>query len=266
MTVFHRYLSKPSIDLVVTLLLWTYFIFGYFLLFFPIYLAAFLLAGNREYAFQKLNHIFFKVFFLLARVTIPQLELRVSDEVLNFRSSVIVCNHLSYLDPILLISLFERHKTIVKGAFFNVPVFGWVLKTAGHLPSSPGAEHREFMIKNLEGMREYLLSGGNLFIFPEGHRSRDGNLGPFRKGAFSIAKRCNAPMRVLRIRNTALLFRPGRFLFNTCVKNTIELEMIGSFEPVDDSASFSISERMEQVRSLYMSRLSGDAMGDEEPS
>ena len=57
-------------------------------------------------------------------------------------------------------------------------------------------------------MGDYLSSGGNLFIFPEGTRSRDGKIGKFNDGAFKIAKRFEAPIKVLQIKNTNGLFTP----------------------------------------------------------
>ncbi len=243
---------KFIINAVVTLLLWTYYTLGYIVFFSPFYLLAFIFSGDREIAFQRLNHLFYKGFFFLARVIIPRQKWRIQNEVLSIRSSVIVCNHLSYLDPILLISLFEKQKTIVKSIFFKLPIFGWVLKTSGYIPSS--MEHGEFAlltINNVENMEDYLLSGGNLFVFPEGTRSRDTRIGRFNKGAFSIARRCNAPIKVLLIKNTNLLFQPGKFLFNTCVQNTIEVELIATIKPDYKSNAFSISSLMTEVRSLF---------------
>ena len=242
---------KPVVDFVITSLLWIYYVFGYLLFFSPLYLASSMFSSNREVAFQRLNHFFFRGFFFLIRTIAPQQELHIQEEVLSIRSSVIVCNHLSYLDPLLLISLFEKQKTIVKSVFFRVPLFGWLMKTSGYVPSRAGEEFPSLMIKSIEGMRDYLSSGGNLFIFPESTRSRDGKIGRFRQGAFKIARLCDAPIKVLLIRNSDILFRPGRFLFNTCVKNTIEVKLIGSIEPDYKNNSFSISGLMEQVRSLF---------------
>ncbi|RLI38395.1 1-acyl-sn-glycerol-3-phosphate acyltransferase [Candidatus Bathyarchaeota archaeon] len=245
---------KPVVDFVITSLFWIYYIFGYLLFFFPPYLASFIFSSNREATFQRLNHFFFRGFFFLTRTIIPQQKLHIQEEVLSVRSSVIVCNHLSYLDPLLLISLFEKQKTIVKSVFFKIPVFGWLMKTSGYVPSRAGEDFASLMIKNIEGMRDYLSSGGNLFIFPEGTRRRDGKIGRFREGAFKIARLCGAPIKVLFIRNTDILFGPGKFLFNTCVQNSIEVRLIGSIEPDYENDSFSISGLMEQVRSLFESQ------------
>ena len=243
---------KRIVDLLVTLIIWIYYIPGFLLFFSPLYLASFIFSSNREIAFQRLNNLYYRSFFCLVRALVPGLKIRVQDTVKSIRSSVIVCNHLSYLDPILLISLFPKHKTIVKGIFFKIPVFGWMLKTSGYIPSSGGGIVSLEIIESMERMGDYLSSGGNLFIFPEGTRSRDGKIGKFNDGAFKIARRLGAPITVLRIINTNRLFAPGKFLFNTCNPNTIEVRLIEDPNPDYKSDTFSISGLVDQVRSLYI--------------
>ena len=246
---------KPLMDVAVTLLLWGYFILGFLLFFAPFYAAAALKRTDREAAFQRLNCRFYRGFFRWLCLIAPGVTLNIRDEVRTIRSSVIVCNHLSYLDPILLISLFERQKTIVRSDFFGKPVFGWILRQSGYIPSQAGEEYASLMIRNIENIAEYLASGGNVFIFPEGTRSRTGRLGPFNKGAFSIARNCRAPIQCLMIRNTNRLFVPGRFRFNTCVPVAIEVERIGVFDPDYGDPAFPLAALISQIRSLYERRL-----------
>jgi 1-acyl-sn-glycerol-3-phosphate acyltransferase len=234
----------------VTLLLWAYFTLGFIIFFSPFYLAAYMFSENREISFQRLNHNFYRGFFFLIRAFIPGQKWRISGEIGSIRSSVIVCNHLSYLDPLLLISLFKQHKTIVKGTFFRVPIFSWFMKQSGYFPSTSEGKLSELMIERMDTMGDYLASGGNLFIFPEGTRTRDGSIGRLNKGAFKIARLCQTPIKVLYIRNTNKLFTPGKFLFNTLVSNTITVEPITGIEPDYQSDKFSISELMSQVRLL----------------
>jgi 1-acyl-sn-glycerol-3-phosphate acyltransferase len=143
----------------------------------------------------------------------------------------------------------------VKNTFFKLPIFGWVLKTAGYLPATASGALTPLMIEHMDNLQGYLSSGGNLFVFPEGTRSRNGKLGQFNEGAFKIAKRCNAPIKVLSIRNTNIFFPPGKFLFNTCIENTIELRLIGSIEPNYQSRGFSISDLKGEVWSLLNNSL-----------
>ncbi len=231
-------------------MLWSYFTLGFIFFFSPFYLAAYLFSENRENSFQRLNHHFYKGFFFLIRIFIPGQKWHIDGKIKSIRSSVIVCNHLSYLDPLLLISLYPRHKTIVKSTFFSVPIFGWMLKRSGYIPSTSEGRLSELMIERIDAMDGYLSSGGNLFIFPEGTRSRDGTIGRLNKGAFKIARLCQTPIKVLYIRNTNKLFTPGKFLFNTLVSNTITVEPITGIEPDYQSDKFSISELMSQVRLL----------------
>jgi len=248
-TQIHKYL-KPVFDLIVTLLLWTYFILGFVVFFSPFYLAAYMFSDNRENSFQRLNHRFFKGFIFLIRVFIPGQKWRISDEIGSIRSSVIVCNHQSYLDPLLLISLFKQQKTIVKSTFFRVPIFGWIMKQSGFIPSTSEGRLSELMIERMDAMDDFLASGGNLFIFPEGTRSRDGSISRLNKGAFKIAKLGRTPIKVLYINNTNKLFAPGKFLFTTMVSNTITVELIDSIDLEYQSRYYSVSDLMSRVRSL----------------
>ena len=130
-----------------------------------------------------------------------------------------------------MIALFQKHKTIVKARFLGLPIFGWIIKKSGYLPSTSEGRYSKMMIEQMETLPDYLASGGNLFVFPEGTRSRDGQLGEFNHGAFKIARMYRAPIYVLEINNTDKLFTPGKFLFNTRIPNTISVKIIDCIEP-----------------------------------
>jgi len=250
MPVFTKFLKRIA-DLIITSIIWIYFTLGFLVLFSPVYLVVLVFARDHEISFQRLNNIFYKSFFFLIRALVPGLKIDIHGDLFSVSSSVIICNHLSYLDPILLISLFPRHRTIVKGVFFNVPVFGSVLKFSGYIPSSTNGSVSSLMVDKMQDLGDYLSSGGNLFIFPEGTRSRNGRIGRFHEGGFKIARRFNAPIKVLRITNTHQLFPPGKFLFNSCMNNTIKVRLIGNLDPDYESKTFSISDLIERVRSLF---------------
>ena len=238
-------------DFAVTVIIWSYYIVGFVAFFSPFYLSAFFFPARREAAFQRLNHRFHRLFFALLRVLAPKVTWRISDEVKAIRSSLIVANHLSFLDPLLFVSLFEKQKTIVRSDYFRFPVFGWILRTSGYIPSLADGLFAADMVDQIKKMREYLAAGGNLFIFPEGHRSRDGRMGPFDQGAFKIARLCHAAsIKVVLIRTTDKLFPPGRFLFNTRDENVIEVTLAGSLEPDYESDAFSLPGLMAEARSL----------------
>lgn len=245
------------IDLAVTLIMWFYFMFGYLFILLFLYIPAYVFAENHTRALQNLNHLHLKCFFALTRLFSPRTKFNIPKEVQNIHSSVIVCNHLSYLDPILLISLFQRQRTIVKYTFFQVPIFGWFLRNAGYISSGANEMMGPAMINNLEDIKEHLADGGILFVFPEGTRSRDGKLAPFNKGVFTIARYCNAPLKLVLIKGTQKLLQPGHSLFNASEKKEIQLELIGSLEPDYKGVNFSISAVAEETRKIFEEKTAG---------
>lgn len=243
------------IDLFVTLILWCYFTVGYVFILLFLFIPVYISAKNSSTALQNLTSIHLKCFFALARFLIPRTKFIIPEEVRKIHSSVIICNHISYLDPILLISLFPRQITIVKHTFFKVPIFSWFLKKYGYISSGASSMLGPAMINNLEDIKKHLAEGGVLFVFPEGTRSRDGKLASFNKGVFTIARYCNAPLKLVFITGTNKLFRPGHFLMNTRDYNQIELELIGSLEPDYKSNNFSISSVADQAINIFEEKI-----------
>jgi 1-acyl-sn-glycerol-3-phosphate acyltransferase len=229
-------LCKPAVDFLMTLFFWFYFIFSYILFFIPVILLSYPFINRREAVVQKMNHYFYRIFFWGANAIIPGLMISVSNDVKNTTSSLVISNHRSYLDPILLMSIFPKHKTIVKGIFFKLPIMRWILKTGGYIPYMPDGDYNEYMGDRIQNIPEFIKFGGNLFIFPEGRRSRDGLLGAFKKGAFTLASRYKIPIQVIYIQNSERLFAPGKFFLNTCINNVISVEKLGTINPINNSA------------------------------
>ncbi len=256
----HQKQAKPGklpgfpTDLIITVLLWTYYTAGFVLFFAPFYLLAVLFSKDTACSFQKLNSLFYRVFFKIVRLLMPSCHWQIDTAVRRIRSAVIVSNHISYLDPILLISLFTRHTTIAKERLFNIPVYGKMLDLSGYLPASATGRLADLMLQRMDAMNGHLADGGNLIIFPEGTRGRDGRVGRLNKGAFKIARLCRAPVKVLFISNTDKLFKPGRFLFDTQRANTIRVELLAAIDPDYEAGTFSVNALMEEAHTLLQKR------------
>ena len=123
------------------------------------------------------------------------------------------------------------------------------------MPSESSELMGQAMVENLENIKEHLEAGGNFFVFPEGTRSHDGKLAPFNKGVFSIARYCNAPLKMVYIKNTDKLFKPGTFLFNIHDNIEIVVELIGSLTPDYKSDNFSISAVADEARNIFEQRI-----------
>ncbi len=258
--------TRTICDWLITLVLWAYFTLGFIIFFSPFYIITGLFAHKRARGFQKLNCRFYRGLIFLVRALMPEHHWSISPAVTSIRASVIVSNHLSYLDPLLLISLFERHTTIVKGRLFHIPVFGWMLTQSGYIPSAATGRLADIMLRQMEALPEILASGGNIFIFPEGTRSRDGRVGTFHPGAFKIARNCGAPIEVVRIANTDRMFQPGRFLFRSKGPNRISVEKVGRFDPPNghhtdtlQATMDAVKERLSETRQSPRSQPKGEA-------
>ena len=245
-----RRAGDTLLDLGVTLLCWAWFIGGFLLVFSWAYLFVSLLARDREGGFQRLNHSFFRVFFRLLAASARRQKFCIDPRLAAISGAVVVCNHLSYLDPLFLVALFPRHRTVVKTRFFSTPIFGLMIARSGYLPATAEGRHASLFLQGMDSMPAYLASGGNLFIFPEGTRSRNGQLGPFHPGALKIARMCRAPIYVLRLGGSDRLFTPGRFLFKAHLPNTITVDLLGRLEAGGDKQP-GLAELERRLRQVF---------------
>ena len=218
--------------------------------FVPIFLAARLLRASAGFH-QQLNSLYYRSFFWLLRLVLPWVKIRIDPAIREIQGSVVVCNHLSFLDSILLVSIFDKHKTIVKPNVLQVPFLGWAVKSAQYLHVSAPEQSMLGMVQQVEALPAFFASGANLFVFPEGHRSRDGRLQAFRRGAFGISIRSKTPIEALQIQGSDRLYPPGRWFFRTCVPITIRLDRIHSVSQKQVEQIGSAQALMKQVHAVY---------------
>jgi 1-acyl-sn-glycerol-3-phosphate acyltransferase len=129
-------------------------------------------------------------------VTIAGAENQPGDE-----PHVIVANHQSFVDILVLFRLRMHYKWVSKVENFRAPFIGWNMTLNQYIPIARGT-----MKGNLQMMRacEDALSGGNsIMMFPEGTRSPDGQMRPFKDGAFELALRTKSPILPIVIKGTA---------------------------------------------------------------
>jgi 1-acyl-sn-glycerol-3-phosphate acyltransferase len=98
------------------------------------------------------------------------------------RGGLVLANHPSLIDYVLLASKLPDCNCIVKEALWRNVFMGGVIRAAGYIPNNQGATM-------LEGCRQSMLAGDNLLIFPEGTRSQEGVAMKLQRGAGNIAAR-----------------------------------------------------------------------------
>jgi 1-acyl-sn-glycerol-3-phosphate acyltransferase len=124
-------------------------------------------------------------------------------------SCIFLSNHVSNLDPpILLPSIPGMTSVFLKKSLMKIPLLGTAMRMGKFVPVTRG-HSREDAQRSVEAASEALGSGLNITVFPEGTRSPDGNLLPFKKGAFFLAMQTKAPIVPVVLRGTAAMMRKG---------------------------------------------------------
>jgi 1-acyl-sn-glycerol-3-phosphate acyltransferase len=124
---------------------------------------------------------------------------------------IFMCNHQSALDIFALLSALPlSFKWIAKRELFFIPFFGWTMKRAGYI--SLDRKNPREALKAIDEAARKIKEGMNIIIFPEGTRSKDGSLLPFKKGGFSLALRARVPIVPVGIWGTSRLQPKGSFI------------------------------------------------------
>jgi 1-acyl-sn-glycerol-3-phosphate acyltransferase len=163
---------------------------------------------------------------------------------------VVMSNHQSYYDiPVMYQTLRRRLRMVAKTELFRVPIWNRAMRVSGMIELN--RTNRRAAVESLKRAGEQIRNGTNVWIAPEGTRSRTGVLGPFKTGGFHMA--LEARVRILPVTidgsgevmsaNT-LLMTPGRTI------------RVAVHEPVDPAA-FGRRRREELIRVVRAAIASG---------
>jgi 1-acyl-sn-glycerol-3-phosphate acyltransferase len=143
--------------------------------------------------------------------------------------AVIVANHESLADILVLFALYRPFKWVSKASVFKVPLVGWNMRLNGYVPLVRGdkASIRQMM----DRCRHYLRRGVPVMIFPEGTRSHDGELRPFKDGAFHLAVEVDCPVIPVALTGTANTLPKHGFVLRDSVNCHVRV-----LDPVHPSA------------------------------
>jgi len=130
-------------------------------------------------------------------------------------SYIFMANHQSNFDiPVLLAHLDVPFRWLAKAELFKIPIFGPAMRKAGYISIDRADRKSAFL--SLQKAAEAIRNGVSVLIFPEGTRSRDGKLRPFKKGGFVLAVEAGVPVVPVIVHGTwsimsrnGLRIRPG---------------------------------------------------------
>lgn len=133
------------------------------------------------------------------------------EHIVRGRATVYCVNHASNLEPpvlfLALSRLFPRFQILYKAVLHRLPILGWGFDFVGFVPIERG--NREQSAKAIDQAARQLRAGNSFLVFPEGTRSRTGELLPFKKGAFILAIRAQVPIVPTAITGAREAMRKG---------------------------------------------------------
>jgi 1-acyl-sn-glycerol-3-phosphate acyltransferase len=116
------------------------------------------------------------------------------------RPYVVVSNHESFVDILLISHLPTEMKWMSKIEILRIPLVGWMMRLARDIPLERG--DATSTAKALDAARDRLATRVSVMIFPEGTRSKTGELRPFKTGAFRLAIEAQVPVLPLAVHGT----------------------------------------------------------------
>ncbi len=133
---------------------------------------------------------------------------------------IYMANHQSNFDiPVLLAYLPVQFRWLAKAELFRIPLFGLAMRRVGYI--SIDRANRKSAFDSLAKAAQTIRDGASVLIFPEGTRSRDGRIGPFKKGGFVMAVEAGVPVVPVVVHGTRaimprqkLSIRPGRVVID----------------------------------------------------
>jgi len=208
---------------------------------------------------HKIGNLWAKTLLWLTHIRVNVIG---RENVLMNRPQIFMANHQSDFDILIVLAHIPgQFRWIVKKELFKIPIFGKAMKSAGYIEID--RQNHEKAMKSMEEAAQKIREGKSVMTFPEGTRSKDGTIKPFKQGMFHLAIQAGVPIVPISIIGAheilpkrSLKIKPGRITM-----------IIG--RPVDVSG-YTIETRgalIERVRGIIIRNFeSGRASGETPPA
>ena len=167
---------------------------------------------------------------------------------------VMVSNHQSLVDILVLFRLFRHFKWVSKIENFRVPLIGWNMRLNGYIPLVRG--NRDSVVRMMAECEAALAGGSSVMIFPEGTRSLDGRMRAFKTGAFELALRTRAPILPIALDGTARALPKRGYLLQG--HHPILVRVLPEIAP-ESYAGETVDSLCERVRGVIARELPGES-------
>ena len=163
---------------------------------------------------------------------------------------VMVANHQSLLDILVLFRLFVHFKWVAKAELFRIVCIGWNMSLNRYIRlrrGDPGS-----IKQMMDDAERTLAEGSSLMIFPEGTRSPDGHLKAFKHGAFTLALRGKVPLLPIVVEGTSNALPKRGFILQG--RHAISVRVLPEI-PYESFAGESVEELTDEVHELFLREL-----------
>jgi 1-acyl-sn-glycerol-3-phosphate acyltransferase len=159
------------------------------------------------------------------------------------RRSVFTLNHINLLDGHLAsLAIPHAFSGVMNAWQFHIPIYGWLMRMSKGI--GVHKSRRDKMLQELSDQaRERKRIGMSVLTFPEGHRTRDGKIHPFRRGVFLMARNADMPIVPMVARGMYELNRKGTFLFKPFCRIDVFVGPQHDTAGLDDAAIGELAHR-----------------------
>jgi 1-acyl-sn-glycerol-3-phosphate acyltransferase len=169
-------------------------------------------------------------------------------------AAVLVCNHVSYVDAIVIGAASPRPiRFVMDHRIFKMPLLGWIFRTAKAIPIAPAKEDPWLMEKAFVDIAQALHEGDLVCIFPEGKLTTTGEMNEFKGGVSKIIERSRVPVIPMALRGLwgSLLTRDSANLFERSFKRGIRSRLalaVGVPVAPEEASPVYLQEQVQALR------------------
>jgi len=150
----------------------------------------FSLFSNAENNIHKIANLWAKILLLICNTKV---EIIGKENILRGKPQIFMANHQSDFDILIVLAHIPgQFRWLVKKELFHIPVFGAAMKSAGYIEID--RNNKERAIRSLDQAALRIREGKSIMAFPEGTRSRFGEIKPFKQGTFYLAIKSGVPI------------------------------------------------------------------------
>jgi len=145
---------------------------------------------------------------LLCTLNGIQVNIEGLEHIKRDQAQIFVANHQGYFDIFALSGFLPvQIRWVAKSSLFKIPFVGWSIAASGYIPVERGSRKKSYQA--FLATIETLKAGNSIVIFPEGTRSEDGTIGPFKKGSLLLSVRSGAPLVPVTLLGTGSIIKKG---------------------------------------------------------